>query len=235
MGNHNQIDAPDLKGDIATEMQRFREAPADDHPYGSWGGGSKSSGGRMGGGGGGGKQTERSKALDKAGVPKNSPLRYEKADRNTPLPLGPKAQAEAAKAAFPNAKPGDAKSPAAIKASNAKLKADSAAARKSADQSMKAVPRAEMQKQISNTNSDDIRSAMQASNGKRVEVTFYDKASIAGGPTAIQHTVRGTVTRVDSINPSNPLVTGMALDSGKLTFMVGVKGTTSVKSIASKR
>lgn len=79
----NQIDAGSLKGLIADEMQQLREAgSADDHPFGAWSGGSKSSGGHAGGGKG---QTERSKALDKAGVPKDSPLRYEKADADAPL------------------------------------------------------------------------------------------------------------------------------------------------------
>lgn len=40
-----------------------------------------------------GGKTERAAALDKAGVSKNSPLRYEKQDRNTPLPQSPKGTA----------------------------------------------------------------------------------------------------------------------------------------------
>jgi hypothetical protein len=40
--------------------------------------------------------TPRAKALDAAGVPKDSPLRYEKYDRNAPLPQSPKATAATA-------------------------------------------------------------------------------------------------------------------------------------------
>jgi hypothetical protein len=51
-----------IRSDIEAEKARLREAVADDHPYGAWGGGSKAQGGRPMGGGGGGDAGAEAKA-----------------------------------------------------------------------------------------------------------------------------------------------------------------------------